>query len=567
MAQIELLKADDVPEEHREPWILSGYRQCPSSLRSCLLSLFTTCNETANFWTHFLPGVFFLYKTMAALRTSEEPGQLAYVCFLSSLAVFLLTSSFAHALWPIGKQTRDACFFLDYAAMNLYMFGSAAGIYVFFFSPNFYMTTIGKVYVTLAGFLCPASTLVSCLSRFAKGHNLRKITKLGAFAMLYSWTTLPLLYDLTMHGRFSELANEVMHIFILCLGVGIYALHWPECWFPGLFDFLGHSHNWLHCLGALAVHCQYLGLSARKQAHGPSLPGGPERVTAYCNGLLRVFTGVLIANVGIICGCVMLKSRLSHAKLAMNSAERERSFSRRSGRGKVSYCQMNDDFATVAFIFECGTKLDMDMTTICLAASYFHRFSAVAEMSEYDQYMIAATCLYLAAKMEEKAVAARDLINVVQNTLHPDKEVLPLDEVFSACEKSLAHLELHICRMLKFEMVVDTPHKFLLHYLHDMDNWIGSQLWNDLPIPEMCWTLLQDFFFSSNVLKYSPQHVAIAIIYFSLQVYGRELPEDHGSQWMKVLCPTVELEKVWTIIDDLQSVFEKEAALFPSIAD
>lgn len=107
--------------------------------------------------------------------------------------------------------------------------------------------------------------------------------------------------------------------------------------------------------------------------------------------------------------------------------------------------------------------------------------------------------------------------------------------------------------------------QFLLHYLHDLDAWIGNQVWADVPIPQMAWTLLQDFFYSPTVLSHKPQHVALAVIYFALQAYGREISPDGVSiPWYQAMCPTADREVFWKIIDELLLVYETENKLYPS---
>jgi predicted membrane channel-forming protein YqfA (hemolysin III family) len=167
MVTLSLLQAEDVPQELREPGILTGYRPCPSSLRTCLLSLFTWSNETVNFWSHFLPALFFFRQFVLHVAEFEERPFVAYVF---TLALFLMTSSLAHAFWPVSRHGRDLCFFLDYAALNFYAFGTATGCWAYFFSKRFYSTAFGSYYVPVCAGLCPLSTLTSCMSRFAHGH-------------------------------------------------------------------------------------------------------------------------------------------------------------------------------------------------------------------------------------------------------------------------------------------------------------------------------------------------------------------------------------------------------------
>ena len=56
-----MLRIDQVPEHFHELFIISGYRSPRSSATQCLVSMFQPTNETLNFWTHFIPGVYFCW--------------------------------------------------------------------------------------------------------------------------------------------------------------------------------------------------------------------------------------------------------------------------------------------------------------------------------------------------------------------------------------------------------------------------------------------------------------------------------------------------------------------------
>merc|ERR1712025_1139331 len=81
-------------------------------------------------------------------------------------------------------------------------------------------------------------------------------------------------------------------------------------------------------------------------------------------------------------------------------------------------------------IFECGKKLDANCLTICTAASLFHKFFQATSISDYDPYLIAGTCLYLAGKVEDNHLKLRDVINIVCSVLHRSLEPLPLGDQY-----------------------------------------------------------------------------------------------------------------------------------------
>ena len=84
---------------------------------------------------------------------------------------------------------------------------------------------------------------------------------------------------------------------------------------------------------------------------------------------------------------------------------------------QVDYLSSSHPFVAVHFILECGAKLEAESITISTAArwvgppplkisprlnafpSLFHKFCSATSLSDYDPYLLAATCLYLAGKV------------------------------------------------------------------------------------------------------------------------------------------------------------------------
>jgi len=48
-----------------------------------------------------------------------------------------------------------------------------------------------------------------------------------------------------------------MVLFWYALGVGFYTSRVPECFFPGKFDIIGHSHTWWHICVVVAGLINY----------------------------------------------------------------------------------------------------------------------------------------------------------------------------------------------------------------------------------------------------------------------------------------------------------------------
>ncbi|CAG2069242.1 unnamed protein product, partial [Timema podura] len=69
---VPLYRDYEVTSASRQFCIRSGYRPECSSFCQCVASLFHSTNETANFWTSFLPGLYFTYLLMTSYRTDSS---------------------------------------------------------------------------------------------------------------------------------------------------------------------------------------------------------------------------------------------------------------------------------------------------------------------------------------------------------------------------------------------------------------------------------------------------------------------------------------------------------------
>lgn len=81
--------------------------------------------------------------------------------------------------------------------------------------------------------------------------------------------------------------------------------------------------------------------------------------------------------------------------------------------------------------------------------------------------------------------------------------------------------------------------QYLLNYLKTLESWIPPSVWEKVPLVKFCWTVLNDFHHCKAIIHYEPQLLALAIIFFGLQVYGITVPcttEHDQVTWHEVCC-------------------------------
>lgn len=207
-----------------------------------------------------------------------------------------------------------------------------------------------------------------------------------------------------------------------------------------------------------------------------------------------------------------------------------------------------------------GYRLKLSSVTIATASVIYHKFFRENSLSDFDTYLIAATSLYLAGKVEEEHRKIRDIVNVCYRTLHKSKSPLDIGETFYGLRDAVANCELYILRVLRFKVAFDHPHKYLLHYLKALHDWFQPYVWERVPLTKTCWSILRDSYHGKTSLKFKPQHIAVSIIYLGFQCYGLEVPHNRSAhtKWWTVFSEDLNLDMIRDVILDIIQTYELE---------
>lgn len=197
-----------------------------------------------------------------------------------------------------------------------------------------------------------------------------------------------------------------------------------------------------------------------------------------------------------------------------------------------------NDVKTTKFIVEAGHRLKLPPVTCASACVLYHRLCKQCFQSEHDLNLVATAALYLASKIEESPCKLRDVINVSYRLLHKDKPPLEVGSLYWELHDSVANCELMILRALQFQVTFDSPHKYLLHYLNSLEDWLDKEYTITSALTQLSWSLLQDSFHITLCLEYSPAVIAVAMIFFSLTCLGIDVPSQGARHsWWKAMCP------------------------------
>ncbi|EHH15691.1 hypothetical protein EGK_01813 [Macaca mulatta] len=238
-------------------------------------------------------------------------------------------------------------------------------------------------------------------------------------------------------------------------------------------------------------------------------------------------------------------------------------------------------FHVARFIMEAGIKLGTRSIPIATACTIYRKFFCETNLDAYDlpdchvfhffcetnldacdSYLIAMSSIYLAGKVEEQHLRTRDIINVSNRYFNPSGEPLELDSRFWELRDSIVQCELLILRSMHFQ-VFQHPHKYLLHYLVSLRNWLNHHSWQQTPVAVTVWALLQDSYHRGLCLRFQAQHIAVAVLYLALQACGVEVPAEVEAEkpWCQVFSDDLTRPIIDNIVSDLIQIYTMDTEI------
>jgi hypothetical protein len=222
-----------------------------------------------------------------------------------------------------------------------------------------------------------------------------------------------------------------------------------------------------------------------------------------------------------------------------------------SGRMSAHAEARNRAYACL-LLSRAGRLLTLPQGTISTGQVLVHRVYLRADMSVQRVLPVTMACLFLATKLEETPLKLRYLLSAFDRLLKRQAglDATPMAEQrFQAWSATVKECEGVLLNLLGYELYVDLPHKFILHflnYLHptvhaaasttgDGDEEKSSAasadaqseraLWSSLT--QRCWSTLNDSLLSHRVLfQYKPEAIACAAIYLAANILELTLPEE-----------------------------------------
>lgn len=256
-----LITYEDLPVPWRvNPYISSGYR-FHEAKTDCVRSILSISNETINIWSHLLGlfcvlgMAFYLYPSSPNFTLSTGSDIFIAAIFFFAAAKCLVCSTMWHTFNSIAEQTlmeRFAC--VDYTGISLLVAASImTSEYTAFYcepvSRWIYMLTTAAL--GLGGVILPwhpffnRADMAWARVLFYVSLALTGFLPVGQLVLTrgVSWA----------YYFYAPVSKSLM---VYLVGAVLYAYKAPERWFPGVFDYVGGSHNIWHVavLGGIFFH-------------------------------------------------------------------------------------------------------------------------------------------------------------------------------------------------------------------------------------------------------------------------------------------------------------------------
>tara|TARA_B110000977_G_scaffold198761_1_gene284372 strand:- start:8560 stop:9840 length:1281 start_codon:yes stop_codon:yes gene_type:complete len=240
-----------------------------------------------------------------------------------------------------------------------------------------------------------------------------------------------------------------------------------------------------------------------------------------------------------------------HDNFYFSDAQIEKSPSRDDGIDEV--CEFRSKVYGCELIQEGSILLKATQAVACTGQVLLHRFYAKRSLIHFDVETVAATCVFLACKLEEQPRKVRDVINVFHrgkgvrnrglngtagntgtgNTSTSNNSstdpLHPLDtqsDQYDQLKCDLIRTERHALREFGFCVQVEHPHKFVLNYLR-MFECAG-----DKSLIQSSWAYANDSLRTDLCIRFKACQVAVACVHLANRFLKRtKMPEKNNEHW------------------------------------
>ncbi|KAG9071076.1 hypothetical protein KI688_008619 [Linnemannia hyalina] len=165
-------------------------------------------------------------------------------------------------------------------------------------------------------------------------------------------------------------------------------------------------------------------------------------------------------------------------------------------------------------IGKIGKRLQFRQQVVATAIVYFKRFYTKNSMRSTDPSLVAATCIYLACKIEE---CPQHIKHIIQEMKHALANLGGFDYDTS----KVAEFEFYLLEELEFYLIVYHPYRDLTLIAKDL-KLEESNL-------QTAWFVLNDSYRTDVCLFYAPHMIALAALYIICVVHAEQYNDNNNN--------------------------------------
>ncbi|RWR81531.1 cyclin-L1-1-like protein [Cinnamomum micranthum f. kanehirae] len=179
-------------------------------------------------------------------------------------------------------------------------------------------------------------------------------------------------------------------------------------------------------------------------------------------------------------------------------------------------------------IQESGVLLRLPQAVMATGQVLFHRFYCKKSFARFNVKRVAASCVWLASKLEESPRKAKHVL-MVFHRMECRRENLPIENVdpfskkYSELKMDLNRTERHLLKEMGFICHVEHPHKFISNYLATLET--------PTELRQEAWNLANDSLRTTLCVRFKSEVVACGVVYAAARRFQIPLPE--SPPWWK----------------------------------
>lgn len=201
-------------------------------------------------------------------------------------------------------------------------------------------------------------------------------------------------------------------------------------------------------------------------------------------------------------------------------------------------------------IQEACILLRLPQAVIATAQVLFHRFYCKQSFSRFNVKQVAASCVWLASKLEEDPRKGKHVV-MVFHRMKCRRENLPIRHLdlfsgrYTELKKDLTQTERHLLKEMGFICHVEHPHKFISNYL--------AALGMPPELRQEAWNLANDSLRTSLCVRFRSEVIACGVVYAAARRFQVPLPEN-PPWWEAFDADTFEINEVCRVLAHLYSL-------------